>query len=782
MLQCRTRQLAFRAFTIAKTRDSNSAQQPSALVSGAADTATASTAFPSPFIASGSRTKEANTDIAPRQPSSNTATRTSSDTTALQSSNGFDEKHQEKLQSRSRGAGFKITLGDRTVSTPTTSTSENPEAGGSIAQERRRSPRKHPIPTTDAGNLTSTATLAGRSISSTTDSVPPSNATLGRQTQWGRGGKASSSIQRPVPADIRPSSAAVGVAQKRGTRKEEEDDDDRITADYPFGAQEEHSMWTDHDFADVGSPPADFEDNHPWQPETNNSDTDDFDPTQPFIRKRGVSKPLPTTPTKKRRLDQAQVVPTSPSARRSRDDIQARRMPVTDNATAVGGTSNQENESRQDVSSKAGKQLARPFEKSSRKQTGSVAEPKARATTTTTASESVVPSSPVTRSKSKSTLVQTQLSVVRPAASDPRTRAATLQYTVPEFDEDHEIFEAPARANKDKGVAARRATRKNKDKGKRKDKAMSRAGGKGKGKGKRRDGESTSDDDNNSSDGDYGRPVKVYRQLQIQCIKLLGSSTTASRPAQLSNLDKAKQASVVGEENPERGQENAEPTPALTQGVLQWETAPLSEMDVIAEAVRAVADQFIDSIQDEATARELGVFRANLETLLIEQVDLQDDHALLCSSVKKASRLKKELRARLLAAQRQHQAAKEQLERVRADFERQERVRRRVEETHLFLNNLETMCSSMQQMDVADDIESSSATTTTSLENHGAPLKLQSLVATVAARSGAGGGSGSQGSSVISKLREFNRILETVDQAVRAYQPDEAADLEDSEV
>ncbi|KAF9167268.1 hypothetical protein DFQ26_005227 [Actinomortierella ambigua] len=489
-------------------------------------------------------------------------------------------------------------------------------------------------------------------------------------------------------------------------------------------------MWMDQDSTDFDHPPNDFEDANSWQPEANDSDSGDFDASQQSMRKRGVSRQLPTTPTKKRRLDQAQVVPTSPSAHRSRDDVLARRMPNADTA-ATGKPTTRAHGGQQSASSKAGDQPPWPLERPSRKSSGSAAASKARATTTTTTtttSESVVPSSPVTRSKTRSTLVQTQLSLVRPVASDPGTRAATLQYTVPDSDDDRDIFEVPTRASKGKGVATRGTKGKGGNKGKRTDKGKGKSTGrasrnKGKDKGKRRDGISE-DDDDEPSDGDYGQPVKVYRQLQIQCIKLLGSSTTASRPAQLSNLDKAKQVSVEGEEPPERGRENnAQSSTALTQGVLQLETAPLSEMDVIADAVRAVADQFIDSIKDEATARELGVFRANLETLLIEQVDLQDDHALLCASVKKAARLKKELRVRLLTAQRQHQTAKEQLERVRADFERQERVRRRVEETHLFLNSLETMCSRVQQMNVADDAEPSSATATAALDGDGASMK-----------------------------------------------------------
>ncbi|KAG0236069.1 hypothetical protein BGW42_004177 [Actinomortierella wolfii] len=672
-----------------------------------------------------------------------------------QAANGLDEKHQEKLQSRLRGAGthrstfrgFKITLTDKNTPAPGSKDAGNLSTGNAVLSERRRSRRKHQSPPIDSGS-TATATLK------TVGNHPPPGITSETQSHWGRKGKASVSNQRPTAADARSAVPIVGAAQKRGIREEEEEDDQDQIEEYAGTHEIDNGAWTNQDFTAVH----DFEDADLGQSGSmDDFDTTHFESAQLSIRKRGVSRPLPTTPTKKRRVDTAQVVPTSPSAHRSgSDDAQTSRMPtsVTQDHAQTNG---------QPATSKA----KRP-EKSSRK-AGAISASKARATT----SESVVPSSPVTRSKTRSTLVQTQLSAVRPATSDSRARSATLQYVVPNIEDDDEIFALPKKASKGgKKTKTRSST---KTGAKDKSQTSSRRQGKGKGKAKRQGSDSS--DEDSGSDGEYGKPVKMYRQLQIQCLKFFGPSTSASRPAQLSNLDKAKQAAVDGEERPEYDQENVpRPPQTLTQSILQFETAPLSEMDVIAEAVRAVADQFIDSIQDEAMALELGMFRANLETLLIEQVDLQDDHALLRSSVKKASQLKKELRSRLLAAQRQHQAAREQLERVRADFERQERVRRRVEETHLFLNNLETMCHGSHQVDIADDADPSSLAVADILHEDGVLLKLQTLVATVAARSGAGGGSSSHDSSMISQLRDFNRILENVDQAVRDYKPDD--DLE----
>ncbi len=59
--------------------------------------------------------------------------------------------------------------------------------------------------------------------------------------------------------------------------------------------------------------------------------------------------------------------------------------------------------------------------------------------------------------------------------------------------------------------------------------------------------------------------------------------------------------------------------------------------------------------------------------------------------MKKASALKKELRVRLLETQRERQRTRVRLQRVRSDFEREERARRRLEETHKFLTDLEIL-------------------------------------------------------------------------------------------
>ncbi|KAF9201994.1 hypothetical protein BGZ49_007816 [Haplosporangium sp. Z 27] len=77
--------------------------------------------------------------------------------------------------------------------------------------------------------------------------------------------------------------------------------------------------------------------------------------------------------------------------------------------------------------------------------------------------------------------------------------------------------------------------------------------------------------------------VKTYKQLQIHCLKFWGPFGAASRPATVTNRATAKQLPVEGEA----------PIQKTVQSVLEIDDTPLTEMDVIAEAVRDVVDNFM---------------------------------------------------------------------------------------------------------------------------------------------------------------------------------------------
>ncbi|KAG0030849.1 hypothetical protein BGZ81_002133 [Podila clonocystis] len=264
----------------------------------------------------------------------------------------------------------------------------------------------------------------------------------------------------------------------------------------------------------------------------------------------------------------------------------------------------------------------------------------------------------------------------------------------------------------------------------------------------------------NQPRGSTDSNVKVYKQLQIQCLKFLGPSTSVSKPATVRNPEIAKQLPVPGETPNEEA-----PPKKLAQGILEIERAPLSEMDVIAEAVRDVIDNFIDGLEDEAFAKDMRILRADLETLLIEQVDLLDDHALLKASVKKAEGVKKELRVRLLETQQRRHKVREKLRRVRNHFEREDRARRRLEDTHKFLTDLEAL---RDQAEGGEEEGEEGDARGSNQSNRTVKTGLQSFIATVGARScGTGGKNGEDQRrapqpGALGALKDFNQLLESL--------------------
>ncbi|KAF9947901.1 hypothetical protein BGZ65_008451 [Modicella reniformis] len=266
-----------------------------------------------------------------------------------------------------------------------------------------------------------------------------------------------------------------------------------------------------------------------------------------------------------------------------------------------------------------------------------------------------------------------------------------------------------------------------------------------------------------SSKGPSEQTAKNYRQLQIHCLKFWGPSGAASRPVTARNKETAKQLSVQEEASTSQ---QAPPLQKVVQSVLQFEDAPLSEMDVIAEAVRGVVDTFIDSIEDQVIAKEMMTFRSELETVLIEQVDMLDDHTLLRASAKKAAAVKKELRDRLLETQKRRQKTQEELKRVRASFEREERARHRLEDTHNFLTDLETLRDHVVGSD--DEEDDDSAENTDDEQGQDNPKTgLQSLIATVSSRCGKPAAPENTPPSILGTLREFNRLLEVTEKGLR---------------
>ncbi|KAF8928353.1 hypothetical protein BGZ52_003416, partial [Haplosporangium bisporale] len=119
--------------------------------------------------------------------------------------------------------------------------------------------------------------------------------------------------------------------------------------------------------------------------------------------------------------------------------------------------------------------------------------------------------------------------------------------------------------------------------------------------------------------------------------------------------------------------------------------------------------------------------------------------------------VKKELRVRLLETQRRRHKVREKLARVRSKFEREDRARRRLEDTHKFLTDLEALRD--QAVGVEEEEEESGQSDRT------VKTGLQSFIATVGARSCGGGdkdGERPPQPGALGTLKDFNRLLESL--------------------
>lgn len=99
---------------------------------------------------------------------------------------------------------------------------------------------------------------------------------------------------------------------------------------------------------------------------------------------------------------------------------------------------------------------------------------------------------------------------------------------------------------------------------------------------------------NGTRKGLSDRTVKTYKQLQIHCLKYWGPKAPVSQPAKVSQqppVEDAGGSEAIATATAAKG--SIDVPRKTVQSVLQIDQAPLSEMDVIAEAVRGVVDKFM---------------------------------------------------------------------------------------------------------------------------------------------------------------------------------------------
>ncbi|CAG8560511.1 8126_t:CDS:2, partial [Cetraspora pellucida] len=134
-------------------------------------------------------------------------------------------------------------------------------------------------------------------------------------------------------------------------------------------------------------------------------------------------------------------------------------------------------------------------------------------------------------------------------------------------------------------------------------------------------------------------------------------------------------------------------------------TVKLNECDVIGSAINDTIDEFLDELDDNKFSKEFQYFKQEVELRLIEQSDLVDEHMALRSSLQKSKLRIRQLRTELLNVQRHHDKVNSELHKERSTFRMDEENRKKLEQVHTFLSDLELLRISVMSRDNARNEE-----------------------------------------------------------------------------
>ncbi|CAG8783996.1 10512_t:CDS:2, partial [Gigaspora rosea] len=131
----------------------------------------------------------------------------------------------------------------------------------------------------------------------------------------------------------------------------------------------------------------------------------------------------------------------------------------------------------------------------------------------------------------------------------------------------------------------------------------------------------------------------------------------------------------------------------------------LNECNVVGNVINDTIEEFLDELDDNKFSKEFQYFKKEVELRLIEQSDLVDEHIALQSSLQKAKSRIRQLRTELLNVQRHHDKVYSELHKERSTFRMDEENRKKLEQIHTFLSDLELLRISVMSRDSAQDME-----------------------------------------------------------------------------
>ncbi|CAG8576982.1 1563_t:CDS:2 [Paraglomus occultum] len=133
----------------------------------------------------------------------------------------------------------------------------------------------------------------------------------------------------------------------------------------------------------------------------------------------------------------------------------------------------------------------------------------------------------------------------------------------------------------------------------------------------------------------------------------------------------------------------------------------LNELDVIADGIRKIIEEYLNDIDNDRLRKDISLYEKEVELRLLEQTDLSDDRVALQSRLRKAKSRKATLRKELLAMQKEREQVHAELSKLRAEYEAEEKARKKLEQVHNFLTELELLRESVAaEQKNALDVES----------------------------------------------------------------------------
>ncbi|GES90360.1 hypothetical protein GLOIN_2v1655488 [Rhizophagus clarus] len=123
--------------------------------------------------------------------------------------------------------------------------------------------------------------------------------------------------------------------------------------------------------------------------------------------------------------------------------------------------------------------------------------------------------------------------------------------------------------------------------------------------------------------------------------------------------------------------------------VKKTSAAKLNEFDIIGDVINETITEFLN--ENNSFKKEIQCFKNEIESHLLEQSDLLDEQIMLRSSLKKSKTRMNCLRQEMLDVQRERDKVRKELTNERRTFANEEQERKKLEQAHNFLTDLETL-------------------------------------------------------------------------------------------